>query len=168
MPLLVLTLICVVVSVALAIMHSITEPIITEAAHERAQIAMLETLPDATGFEQISAYDFDGIPVSIREMYRTSNNVGYIFIAAVRGFGGDITVIAGVDNDGRIISSSTLSHSETRGIGNFIEEEWFIGQFIGLRNNFEDVDTIAGATITRDAFIHAIEDVLIAFEIVRG
>jgi len=168
MPLLVLTLICIVVSAALAIMHTITSPIIEEAAQQRAEAAMLETLPDATGFEAISPDDYEGIPSTIRAMYRTTNNVGYLFIAASRGFGGDITIIAGVDNDGRIISTSTLSHSETRGIGNFIEEEWFLGQFVGLGNNFDDIDTIAGATITRDAFVDATVDILVAFEIVRG
>ena len=169
MPLLVLTLICIVVSAALAIMHTATSPIIEEAAQERAEAAMLETLPDATGFEAISTDDFYGIPPTIRAMYRTTNGVGYLFIAAVRGFGGDITVIAGVDNGGKVISTSTLSHSETRGIGNFIEEEWFLGQFVGLGSNFDDeIDTIAGATITRDAFVEAIDYILIAFEIVHG
>jgi len=162
-------MICVVVSAALAVMHTVTSPIVGAAAEERAQAAMLETLPEATGFEMISPDDFDGIPTTIRAMYRSTNDVGYLFIAAVRGFGGDITIIAGVDNDGNVISTSTLSHSETRGIGNFIEEEWFLGQFVGLSDSFDDdVDTIAGATITRDAFVYAVEYILIAFEIVKN
>jgi len=163
MPLLVLTLICLVVSGALALTHSVTHPIIVSATEERARVAMIEKIPDATGFEPIDPSDFDGLPVSIREIYSTTNDVGFIFIAAVNGFSGDITVICGVDPEGRIISSSTLSHTETKGIGTIVEQESFLHPFEGLDYNLEGIDTVTGATISTRAYIRAIEDILEAF-----
>jgi len=165
MPLMVLTLICLVVSSALALMHSVTEPIIVSAAAERAQVAMSVKIPDATGFEALDLSVYEGLPGSIREVYATANGVGYIFIAAVNGFSGDITVICGVSPDGRIISSSALSHTETRGIGTIIEQESFLNIFIGLDGRLDGVDTVSGATISTRAYIHAIDDIMIAFEI---
>jgi len=167
MPLLVLTVICLVVSGALAFTDSITNPVITAAAAERAQEAMAKKIPDATGFELIDLSHISGdLPSSIKEIYRTTNGIGYIFIAAVNGFSGDITVICGIDPTGRIISCSTLSHTETRGIGTILEQESFLGPFSGLDNSLEGIDTVAGATISTRAYIHAIEDIFKAFHII--
>jgi len=169
MPLLVLTVICLVVSGALALMDSVTHPIIVSAAAERAQEAMIDIIPDATGFESVDLDRFDGLPVSVREVYKTTNDVGYVFIAAVNGFSGDITVICGIDPEGRIIASATLSHTETKGIGTIIEQESFLSPFEGLDNRLEGIDTVTGATITTRAFIHAIVDIHKAFEMIgRG
>ena len=168
MPLLVLTLICLVVSGALAFMHSITDPVITSAAAERAQTAMIIIIPGATGFEAVDLNGYEGLPSSIREIYNTSNNIGYVFIAAVNGFSGDITVICGVSPDGRIISTSALSHTETRGIGTIIDQESFLGLFAGSDDRLTGVDTVAGATISTRAYIHAIEDILKAFKIIES
>jgi len=169
MPLLVLTLICLVVSGALAFMDSVTDPIITSAAAERAQASMIEIIPDATGFDPVDISGNEEIPATIREVYKTSNDIGYILIAAVNGFSGDITVICGIDPDGRIIATSTLSHTETKGIGTIIEQESFLDPFGGLDSRLEGIDTVTGATISTRAYIHAIEDILEAFRVVsRG
>ena len=166
MPLLVLTVICLVVSGALALMDSITGPEIEAAAAERAGVAMAEKIPEATGFERIDISSINGLPSSIKEIYKTSNDIGHILIAAVNGFSGDITVICGVDPDGKIISTSTLSHTETKGIGTIIEQDSFLDRFKGLAGNPEQVDTVTGATISTRAYIGAIGDILEAFRLV--
>jgi len=168
MPLLVLTVICLVVSGELAFMNSVTEPLITSAAAERAQEVMAVKMPDATGFEPVDFSGLEGIPASINEIYNTKNDIGYILIAAVNGFSGDITVICAVDNNGKIISASTLSHTETKGIGTIIEQESFLGTFKGVDINLEGVDTFTGATISTRANIHAVEDILTAFAVIKA
>ncbi|MDR2571854.1 MAG: FMN-binding protein [Oscillospiraceae bacterium] len=168
MPLLVLTLICIVVSIALALMDNITYPVIRSAAERRAQAAMIEKIPEATGFTEIEIELYNRIPSTIKEIYETENEVGYIFIAAVNGFSGDITIICAVNPDGRIIAVSTLSHTETKGIGTIIEQESFLDKFNGLDKKLDGVDTVVGATVTTRAFIKAIDDILAAFEIVKS
>jgi len=166
LPLLVLTGICLIVSGALALVDNVTNPLIVSAAAERAQASMIEKIPDATGFDPIEDSGFDGIPATVREIYKTSNDVGYIFIGVVNGFSGDITVMCAVDADGRIIGTSTLSHTETKGIGTILEQESFLDPFAGLDNRLEGIDTVTGATISTRAFIRAIDDILTAFDIV--
>jgi len=149
-------------------MDSVTSPVIAADAARRAQAAMIEKIPDATGFDPLDLNDFEGLPDGIREVYRTTNDVGYIFIVAVSGFSGDITVICGIDTEGRIIASSTLSHTETKGIGTIIEQESFLNPFKGVDNRLEGIDTVTGATISTRAYIRAITDIFIAFDIVTG
>jgi len=168
MPLVVLTAICLVVSSALAFMDSITSPVILAAAEERAQVVMKEMIPNATGFEHIEFGAADGIPTTIREIYMTTNGVGYIFIAAVNGFSGDITVICAVAPDGNIIGTSTLSHTETKGIGTILEQESFLAPFTGLDRNLEGIDTVTGATISTSAFIRAIQDIMETFYLIEN
>ena len=159
LPLVVLTSICLIVSAALAYMNMITSPVISTAAAERAQVTMSEKMPDATGFQTIELSELSGhadIPASIREAYKTSNDIGYILIAAVNGFSGDITIICAIDNGGKIISTATLSHTETKGIGTILEEDSFLDTFTGIDDKLEGVDTVTGATISTRAFIHGI------------
>ena len=165
MPIAVLTLICLVVTGALAMMNSVTHPIIEAAATERAFATMNEKIPHATGFVPVGA---EGLPRSIRAAYRTENDVGYIFIVSVNGFSGEIRVMTAIDPDGRIISSATLSHSETRGIGTVIDDAGFTGQFDGLDSSLEGVSAVTGATITTVAYIAAVEEAFGALEIIRG
>jgi len=163
-PILVLSLICLVISGALAMMDSVTSPMIGAAAAERTELAMASIIPEATGFERL---DNEGFPRVIKEVYRTENNVGYIFIVAVNGFSGDIRIICGVDPGGSIISTSTLQHTETKGIGTILDEPAFLGQFDGKDSRLEGVSTVTGATISTKAFIGAINEVFAAFETVR-
>ena len=170
-PVLVLTIICLVVGVALALMNDATAPIITAASLERRDAAMLQKIPQADGFEILYTQGADStelsgqtLPDSIREIYSTTNNVGYIFIAAMPGYSGNITVITAIDPNGQIIQTSTLSHTETQGIGTIIETPSFLDKFIGRDSRLEGVDTVAGATVTTRAYIRAIEDIMIAFD----
>ena len=164
-PILVVTIICLVVSCALAFMDSITHPVITSAAAQRAEAAMNAKIPHATGFERI---EDDGFPELVKEVYGTTNDVGYVVIAVVNGFSGDITVICGIDPDGKIIGASTLSHTETKGIGTILELPVFLDTFEGKDHRLEGVDTVTGATISTRAFIRAINDTLAAFDMVKG
>lgn len=167
-PLIVLTGICLFFSAALALVNSVTEPVIAEAAGERAFEAMRSILPEATGFEAIELEPLEGIPAAVREAYRTENGVGYVFIASATGYGGEISLICAMDNDGRIIKVQTLSHTETVGIGTIIEDELFLAPFISAGHSLDGVDTITGATVSTRAFIGAVEDVFIAYEVISG
>ena len=165
MPILVLALICLVVSGALAATNVVTEPVITSAAEARAETARYEMLPESTGFERIEA---DGLPDTVREVYRSENGVGFVLIMVTKGYGGDIRIICGMDNDGRVTKSSTLAHNETKGLGSKITELPFESQFAGADSRLSGVSAITGATISTEAYISAIGDAFAAFEIVRG
>ena len=165
MPILVLTLICLIFTGALAYTNSITAPIIAQAASDRADAARYEIIPEAEGFVVVET---EGLPDSIREVYRTSNDVGFIFMVTVSGYGGDIQIVCGVAPDGKIIRSNVLSQNETKGLGSRIADASFADQFIGIAYGFDGVVAISGATKSTNAYLKAINDVFEAFEIVKG
>ncbi|NMA24772.1 MAG: FMN-binding protein [Clostridiales bacterium] len=164
-PILVLTLICLFISAALAITNHFTEPVIAKAAACREEAARCEVVPGAGSFELLQA---DGLPATVKEVYKASNGAGYVFVLTVSGYGGDISIICGIAPDGTLISVKTLAHTETKGMGSKITEEPFAGQFPGKDAALDGVDVISGATISSKAFISAVKDAFTAYEIVRG
>jgi electron transport complex protein RnfG len=168
MPILVMGVICLIVSGALAFVNGVTEPVIGAAAAQRAEEAMSAIIPDATGFNQLARSRLpDGLPSSIREVHESENGVGYIFIVSVNGFGGELRVICGIGPDGNLIRAETLQHSETRGIGTIVEQASFLNQFTGKDSRLDGVSAVTGATISSRAFTNAVRDAFAAFEIVR-
>ena len=165
MPVVVLAAICLVITAALAFTNSTTAPVIALAAEERADAARHEAIPDATGFVRLNV---EGLPDTITEVYGTENNVGYVFMVTTKGYGGDMELICGIGNDGRILMCKTLKHSETKGMGSKTADEPFRSQFTGKGADLDGVLPVTGATISSTAYIGAIHDVFTAYEIVKG
>ena len=164
-PILVLFCICLVVSVALSLMNGLTFPIIDAAATERTIAVMNTIIPGAEGYEPIEP---EGLPASVTEVYKEISGAGYIFILSVKGYGGDIRIICGIDPDGRVLHSSALSHTETKGLGTIIDEPWFTDQFDGKDHKLDGISTVTGSTISTRAYINAVRDALAAYESVQG
>ena len=164
MPILVLSLICLVISGALAFTNSVTVPVIESEATRRSEEIRNSIIPQAAGFELV---EIDGLPATIKEVYKSTNNVGYIFIILTSGYGGDMKLICGIDPDGNVIHCSTLEQSETKGLGARITEEQFESQFDGKDNRLDGVSAITGATISSRTYINAVKDALAAFETIK-
>ena len=161
-PILVLSLICLSMSAALAFANHITAPIIQEASLVREYEAKKVIIPQAADFVLLET---DDLPRYVNAVFATSNNVGYIIITTAVGYGGDIRVICGISPEGYIIKSRVASHTETQGLGTIVFEKATI--YEGKDKNLWGVDAIAGSTITSNAYKRAIQDAFIAFEIVR-
>ena len=162
-PILVLALICLVMSGALALTNGLTEPVIVEAASVRMHEAMSGIIPNATGFTPITDTN---LPESVVEAYKSDNDAGYIFVVVTGGFGGDVKLICGVNSEGKVIHCTALEQSETKGLGSKITEPFFENQFDGKGAGLEGVEAITGATISSRAYISAVTDALAAFDIV--
>ena len=165
MPVVVLTVICIVISAALAVTNHLTADVIAQGAAERAEAARAEIIPEATGFELV---EIEGLPDTVTEVYKTSNDVGYVFMLSATGYGGKMSIICGIDNDGCIIAVKTLSHSETKGMGSKTADEPFRSQFVGKDSKLEGVEAISGTTISSKAYLGAIADAFTAFNMVTG
>jgi electron transport complex protein RnfG len=93
------------------------------------------------------------------------------------GYGGDINLITGINKDGNILGVRIINHSETPGLGDYIEKKksnW-IDNFIGLNlsgdssiwKTKKDMGQFyfrAGATITPRAVIKAVKKTLEYFK----
>jgi len=164
MPILVLSLICLFVSGALAVVNNFTFPVIENAAAQRAAAARKEIIPQADGFELVHA---DGFPRTITEVYRATNNTGYIFMISVPGYGGNINMICGIDNDGRIIKTAVLSHTETKGMTDPVFSDPHESQYMGKDKSLRGITAVTGATISSNAYRNGVSDAFAAFELVK-
>lgn len=167
MPILVLTLICLIITAALAFTNHITAPIIKETERAVAEQGRKDVLPKADGFELM---DLKGLPESVKEVYKASNDVGYVFMITTDGYGGADTMnlACGMDSDGHITAVKVLSHKETAGLGSQITETKFTDQFVGKDSTLEGVDVISGASRSSGYFINSIHDAFDAYEMAKG
>ena len=143
-----LFLIAAVVAAALAGVNSITKPIIEQLNAEKTQKAIEAVLPG--GFdEQLTDFDNQGGLVS--KVYKGAN--GYALEVLPSGFDNTITMMVGVDNEGKVLGISIVSHTETEAIA--AAPIASVPAAI-VANNTVAVDTVAGATVTSNAIIDAV------------
>ena len=88
--------------------------------------------------------------------------------AAEQGFGGDVTVHMTLDGENRIQALTIDTPNETAGLGQRASETAFTDQFIGKSGPFtygeNGIDALAGATVTSNAVLKAINSVVPAGE----
>ena len=160
--------ICTVVALALAGVNSITREKIAAVNAEKTQKAISEVLPSVSGVEEVAFTDETGLvrrvyaakyPVDLIEAYDAPC---YAVEVTPAGFGGNITLMVGVDITGRVLGISVISHTETAGLGavagaNNAKGQAFRDSFVGLiapvapSKDGGQADTITGATITSRA-----------------
>ncbi len=81
--------------------------------------------------------------------------IGYCVEVATPGFGGDIQMMVGYGDDGRILGVSIVSLSETPGVGTRVNDASFLSGFEGKENG-NGVDTLASATVSSSAVIDGV------------
>jgi electron transport complex protein RnfG len=162
LPVLVLTIICLISSGALAVTHQITMPIIEEAERNEAVAARMEVLPAADSFEQVQA-QFPGI----EEAFIAQNGSGFVIVASGKGYAGEIKLIMGIDNNGQIHRVKVLSHTETAGLGSKAAEEAHLGGFAGKSEKFYDVQAVSGATVSSKSIADIIEQAYTCYENIK-
>lgn len=165
----VLALICLVISGALAVVNSFTAPIITAAAIERENASRQQVLPEAASFEQITS---DAMPASITGAYKgldaSGATVGYVFTAGNKGFDGTILVMSAIGVDGKIVQVATIDvTSETATLGGLTAKESYTSRYPGKDASLSGVDIIGGATITSRAYEQCVKDAFAAFDAVK-
>lgn len=154
--------ICAVMAILLALTNFITAPIIAENQEAAANKALLEVMPNGTGFEKI---DFDAatLPKTITDVYKEKSG-GYVFKLATAGYDSGFIIMCGVNADGTVSGAVCLEANETLG-----KEKTYGNEFVGKNMaGVEAVDTISGATKTTTAYKNAIKDSLNAAVILGG
>ena len=84
--------------------------------------------------------------------------------ATEKGFAGDVTVTAGLADDGSIAYLDIQTPDETEGLGKLASEPEFTGQFIGKTGPFaygeDGIEAITGASFTSTAVINALNTIV--------
>ncbi len=165
-PIIVLSVICLVLSAALAFTNNVTAPIIADAEKAAAEAARAEVLPAADGFTQVEG-TFDPTVVGV---YKADNGAGYVVQILGDGYGGKSTlsVIIGIDDQGLIAQTKVMAHKETPGLGSRVSEDEFRSQFVGMDSSLNGFTAITGATISSGHFKDAVNTAFAAYEIAKG
>lgn len=165
----VLAVICLVISAALAVVNSFTAPVIEEARVQRETASRQAVLPQAASFEPLQS---DRLPDSITGAYKgvdsQGNTVGYVFTAGNKGFDGTIVVMAAIGTDGKLVQVATIDvTSETKTLGGQTANESYTSQYAGKDASLDGVDAISGATITSNAYERCVQDCFAAYDAVK-
>lgn len=154
---LVLSVICLVIAVAMAAINLVTAPKIEEANRKAEQEALQTVLPTAESFEAV-----EGVyGASVTALYRDSAGSGYVALLSAKGYNSSdpMTVAVGFDTNGTVLRCHVVSCTgETSGIGTKVTEESFLSSFVGADERLDGVDAISGATISSSAFIEAVRE----------
>ena len=173
-PVAVLLSICIIIPLALSLTNKLTVDRIAALAEENEQKAMA-LLIKADSFEPQSfgegeeKFDFN--------IAKSQNGdvLGYIFVTAARGYGGDVSVMTAIGTDGKIIEISILDvANETPGLGQNVTKEAFYSQYEGktadvkvLKNGANSganqINAWTGATISSKAVNTAVNKALANF-----
>ena len=160
-PVVVLSVISLVVSLLLAVVNSMTAPVIAENERATTLAAYVDVMPsvsDASTLEEVSGYTTANVSGAVK-----AEDGSMAIKAGESGFdGGVLTVIMGFDAEGKVTGISIISHTETAGLGataaaNTDAGRAFRDQFIGMSGTVSvtkdggEVDALTGATITSRA-----------------
>ena len=164
-PIVVLSVICIIITGALAATNSVTAPIIEAATAAAQEAARMELVPEATSFTQVegvSAENVSGIYVA--------DNGEAVITCHGKGYGGNITVMVAFTTDATVKQIKITEQAETAGLGTkIVSEPSFQESFAGLpAQDFtvSDIAAISGATISSKAVTAAVNAAIDAYAMI--
>ena len=157
-----LTAICAVVALLMALTNFIPAPKIEEQEKNAVGEAFKTVLPEGEGFEAVDLSKYE-LPSTVEEAYSEKNG-GYAFKLRTAGYGSDLVLMCGINNEGAVAGVSYISGNETLGV------EATYGENLkdATADTIESVDTVAGATKTSTAMKSAVKDALNSAIILGG
>lgn len=166
-PALVLVIICLVVTGALAVTYGVASPIIADNEKKTADEARAQVLPEGDGFTLYEGQLAEGVT----ECYLADNGEGIAVTSTYGSFGGTLTAMVGIDKDGKITGVTVTGHADTPGLGTkAMEPEYLAANYEGASvieadsiKNDPEVDAITGATISSNAVYQCVKEALIQF-----
>ena len=164
-PTLVLAVICLVITAALAVTNNVTLPIIDENNRKIAEESRAMVLSEADAFEEVTG----NFPENTVDAYKASNGAGYAITVTAKGYDSSpLKVMVGIKADGTIERVNVLENSETPGLGTKVSEDAFTGQFAGMDSSMNGLQMIAGATKSSNAMKKAVETAYVVYDMVKG
>lgn len=158
----VLTAVCAVVALLLAVTNYITAPIIAKQQEAAANEALLVVMPSGEDFTAVDLTAYD-LPATVTEAYSEKNG-GYVFKLTTAGYSSGMVIMCGVDASGTVTGATCLTSGETLGYEKTYGDT-VVGATVG---SVDALDTIGGATKTTSAYKNAVKDALNAAIILGG
>ena len=138
-----------VAAILLLAAYNISLPARENRIREELTTKMQTILPGSTVFAQ---EEYTGEDANIRAVYK--GETGYVVNTVTYGYAGNITMLIGVSNEGKVTGLQVRDMQETYGLGAKALTDWeFLAQFLNTTGN------VAIATSGADAFSSATQKV---------
>ena len=182
---LILAAITLVSGLLLGLVHEVTAAPIAEQEALAKERAYAEVFPEAVSFNELSAEELQsaqehlagqGFTQTVNEVAEacdaSGSVIGHVFtVTTPEGYGGDIQLTVGVQNDKTMLGISFLSISETAGLGMKANTDEWKSQFAGIqadeivytktgKSAENEIDAVSSATITTKAVTGAVNAAL--------
>ncbi len=158
----VLLVICLVASAALAAVNSFTAPLIEKSENEKVQKSLLVVMPDGKNFTELASLP-EGVAETVKQIY-TEDGGGYVIKLVTTGYSAGLAIMCGISSDGKITGATCVSSGETLG-----NEKTYGELFVGAgKTEIDGIDSVSGATKTTANYKKALKDALSAFDILKG
>ena len=165
-----LTLVCLICAAVVGVAYAVTKEPIDAAARAKTTASIARVLPAFSATPQEGSIQVGGADYK----YYKVDGAGYAIISSTSGFGGLLTLMVGISEDGTVHNTTVLSHSETPGLGaKCATDERFLSQFRGLdpaakniavKKDGGDLDAITASTITSRAYALAVSNAVDVFK----
>ena len=167
-PALALFCICLVAALLLGLTNSVTFERIADIAAQTENNAKSAVFPSAKSFSDSKSVTMNGAEYSYCEALDESGAViGYTFSTTAKGYGGNVSIMTGVNTDGTVNAVEVLDVSgETPGLGSNAKKDSFKEQFVGLsgiigvstasKKAENSIDALTGATYTSNGVTNAV------------
>lgn len=164
-PIVVLTVICMVVTAALAFANYLTAPVIAANQQSMADGAKQLVLPAGADFEALPESE---LPPGVDTVHKAGNGAGYVFTMKTRGYA-EFTIMVGVGSDGKIAGTQVIAHTETDGIGTKVvdNDSDFQKNLVGI-DDASAIQVISGATMSSNGVKNAVQTALDGYTILSG
>ena len=175
-PTLTLFIIALVTSALLVVTNGFTKDKIAALQEQSNREARQAVLPEADDFTERGVIAGD----AEYTFFEANNGAGYVFSTEAKGYGGAVVVMTGITADGQVAGIKITEQNETPGLGQKALDAAFTDQYKENvpANGFvvtksgktasEEINALAGATITTNAVTNAVNEAIDIFELVTG
>ncbi len=167
MPTIVLGAICLIVAAVLALLNTLTAPVIAEETARRQQLSLTEAFPKGEGYGELSfeqLTELAELPDTVTGVYRERGGRGYAVLLSTStnytSSGTSMNITVAVDPQGRVLGIKLTSYTESKDIGAAYPDT-YIGCDV---SEVDEVALVSGATYSSRAFRAAVGDALRALQ----
>ena len=162
LPAIVLTSICIVVALVLALTNMFTEKVIEENRQAALAESLKEVAPDPDNFKPVEVTDkFTATMTdSAKAIYVDEVSGAYAVVVERQGYASVIKMTVGISADGAVNKVVITEQQESHGKPDVAK---LPDKFIGVTDaTVGDVETVSGATVTSTAIKNGVTDALIS------
>lgn len=165
---LILCFITLIAGLILGFVNAMTEPIIQERRLGETYEVIEKFFPET---QDVLVNDDLDIDINISDLEENNiiniyasldgDIIGYLIHSSASGYGGAVEVLTGISLEGEVVGIDILTHTETSGLGDRIEEESYKDQYKGIdaTNSLDkdQIDNISGATVSARAVEQSVD-----------